>query len=144
MPKRGILRLCFEKLLSHSTEEKLLKPSGVSKKLFKEEVSRFSVENFCLTGRKNFVDEPFWLSESGIQKFHGKEGERLSHFSVKNFWSKCQKNSYGNPLVSHYFRVSKNFMLKKVMSRFSVELFMSHRTEELRRGTLLCFRKNLV
>ena len=50
-------------------------------------------------------------------------GERVSHFSVKNFWSKCQTLSYGNPLVRHYFRVSKNFMLKRVMSRFNVDIF---------------------
>ena len=52
-----------------------------------------------------------------------KRGEGVSHFSVKNFWSKCRKISYGNPLVRHYFRVSKKFMLTRVMSRFSVEFF---------------------
>ena len=37
--------------------------------------------------------------------------------------SQCQKFSWGNPLGCHYFRVSKNFMLQRVMSQFSVELF---------------------
>ena len=38
-----------------------------------------------------------------------KGGEGESHFSVKNFWSNFRKISYGNPLVCHYFRVSKKF-----------------------------------
>ena len=59
-----------------------------------------------------------------------RRGEGVSHFSVKNFWSKCQKFSYGNPLVRHCFRVSKNFMLKRVMSRCNVEIFLSHSTEK--------------
>ena len=31
--------------------------------------------------------------------------------------------SHSAPLGCHYFRLSKNFMLQRVMSRFSVELF---------------------
>ena len=54
------------------------------------------------------------------------------------FVSHCRKNSYRNPLVCYYFRVSKSFMLQKVMSRFSVENFLSHSTETFRRGTRLC------
>ena len=57
-------------------------------------------------------------------------GEGVSYFSVKNFWSKCQKFPYGNPLVRHYFRVSKNFMLMRVMSRFNIEIFLSHSTKK--------------
>ena len=40
--------------------------------------------------------------------------------------------------------VLKNFLLQRVMSRFSVENFLSHSTETFRRGTLLCFTKFLV
>ena len=51
----------------------------------------------------------------------------------------------------HYFRVSKNVRDKRRGdSRFSVENFLSHSKEKLRRGTLLCcvseifrLRKNL-
>ena len=35
-------------------------------------------------------------------------------------------------------------MLQRFMSRFSVENYLSHSTEKLRRGTLLCFTKFLV
>ena len=92
------------------------------------EYQDFVAKNCCLTVPKKFVDDSFCLSQSGIQKFYGKEGgEGVSQFSVKNFWSKCRKISYGNPLVCHYFRVSKNFMLKRVMSLFSVEIFFVSR-----------------
>ena len=36
------------------------------------------------------------------------------------------------------FPVSKNFTLKRAMSRFSVEIFLSRGTENFRRGTLQC------
>ena len=44
--------------------------------------------------------------------------------------------------------VSKNFMLQRVMSRFFVEIFLSHSAENFRRGTLYCcinfgYRKSL-
>ena len=39
--------------------------------------------------------------------------------------------------MCHKFRVSKNFMLKRVMSRF-LSNFLSHKANKLRRGTLLC------
>ena len=42
------------------------------------------------------------------------------------------------PLVFHWVRVTKNFMLQTVMSRFSVEIFLSHSTKTFRRGTHLC------
>ena len=78
------------------------------------------------------------------KKIMEKRGEGVTHFSVEKFLSECQTISYGNLLESHSFRVSKNFMLKKVMSRFSVDNFLSHRTEKLRRRTLLCFGNFLV
>ena len=38
------------------------------------------------------------------------------------------------------FRVSKNSMAKKGVSRFFVKIFLSHSAEKFRRGTHLCFR----
>ena len=35
-------------------------------------------------------------------------------------------------------------MLKRVMSRYSFEMFFSHSTKKLRRGSVLCFTKVLV
>ena len=42
------------------------------------------------------------------------------------------------------FRVSKNFMPKRGISRFPTEKLLSHSTEKLRRVTLLCFTNYLV
>ena len=44
----------------------------------------------------------------------------------------------------HWFRVSKKFMRKRGITRFSVQIFMSHSTENFCRGTLLWFRNFLV
>ena len=48
-----------------------------------------------------------------------------------------------NLLVFHDFRVSKAFIHKSGMSRFSVKKFLSHSTQCHRRGTFLCFRGSL-
>ena len=41
------------------------------------------------------------------------------------------KSFVGELLVCHYFRVSKKFTLQRVLSRFSIEIFLSHSTETL-------------
>ena len=48
-----------------------------------------------------------------------------------------------NLLVFHDFRVSKAFIHRSGMARFSVKKFLSHSTECHRRGTFLCFRGSL-
>ena len=108
--ERGISRLCIEKNLSHSAEK-------IRRRTF-----------LCLT--------KFLLSK----KFIDKRGEWGSiTILCLNFMSQCQQISYGNPLVCHYFRVSKNFLLKRIMSRFSVKNLLSHSSEKFRRGILYCF-----
>ena len=47
----------------------------------------------------------------------------------------------GNFLCFRKFRVSKNIMPMKRISRFSIENLLSQSTESFRRGTFLCFRK---
>ena len=47
----------------------------------------------------------------------------------------------GTLLRFRNFRVSKNFMHKKGISRFSSENLLSNCNEKLNRGTLLCFAK---
>ena len=59
-------------------------------------------------------------------------------FPLKIFCLTVPKNFVGNPLGCHHIRESKNFMLKRVMSRFFVEIFLFRSTEKLCRGTLLC------
>ena len=72
---------------------------------------------------------------SGIDRFYASESS-VTILCQKFFVSQCRKISLGNPAERHYFRVSKNFMLQRVMSRFSVENFLSHSAEKFRKGTL--------
>ena len=56
-----------------------------------------------------------------------KRGEEEDGGSIKIFpqifLSQCRNRLLGIPLVCHYFRVSKNFILEMAMPRFSVEIF---------------------
>ena len=54
----------------------------------------------------------------------------MSHFA---------ENFVGEPISFSLFWVSTTFMLQRVKSRFSVEIFSSHGAEKFCRGTLLCF-----
>ena len=68
-------------------------------------------------------------------------------FIRKFFVSQCQKSLQGNPSVMCFrnFPVAKSFLDKQWgVSRFSVENFLSHSAENIRRGTFLCFTKFLV
>ena len=66
-------------------------------------------------------------------------------FSFKIFCLTVSKNFVDEQFgVSENFGYRKNFLHEKGISRFSVENFLSHSTEKLRRRTLLCFRKILV
>ena len=78
----------------------------------------------------------------------------MSRFSIfcRNFFvSQCRKYWQVNPSVLCFrkFPVAKNFMDKRgVVSRFSVENFLSHRAEIFRRGIYYCcinfrYRKSL-
>ena len=60
------------------------------------------------------------------------------------FLSQYQKFSLVNTLVFQKILGMEIFFAKKGISLFSVEIFSSHSAEKFRRGTLLCFEKNLV
>ena len=63
-----------------------------------------------------------------------------SRFPVGNFVSQCRKISYVNPSVLCFrkFAVAKKYMDKREgeVSRCSLEDFLSHSAEKIRRGTL--------
>ena len=67
----------------------------------------FVGEPFCAVFQKKFMDKRGGVSRFSVEIF-------LSH-SAENF-----RKGGGNPLVFYYLRVSKKFMLQRVMSRFSV------------------------
>ena len=65
-------------------------------------------------------------------------------FPLNNFRLTVPKKFVEERVCFRKFRVSKNFMPQRGISRFSIENLLSHSTEKLRRGTLLCFTKILV
>ena len=145
---KRVSRFSREKFSSHSAEKfrrgtlLCFRKFQVEKKFMDKregEVSRFPSKVVCLTVPKNAVGEPFSLSLlSGIEKvwMRGwRGGGNIKIFCRKFLVSQGQKISQGSPLGCHYFRVSKNFMLQRVMSRFAVEIFLSHSAEIFRRGT---------
>ena len=73
------------------------------------------------------------------KKFMEKKGDGgASILSVDLFLSQSADKFRRGNLVCRYFRVSKKFMLQRVLSHFSVENFLSHSTETFRRETFLC------
>ena len=110
-------------------------------------ILRFSVENFLSHKNfvpKNFVEKPFCVSENfWFRKMLGiREGAGITIFRQKVLSHSTESFRRGTLLCFRKFWVSKNFMPKRGISRFSVENLLSHSTEIFRRGTLLCcFRK---
>ena len=73
------------------------------------------------------------------KKFLEKKGEGgVSIFSVENFLSQIAEKFRRGTFSLSFFRVSKKFMLRRVLSHFSIDFFLSHSTGTFRRGTLLC------
>ena len=106
----------------------------------------FSFKIFCPTVPKNLVGEHLGASENfGYQKILCIR-ERGYHVSrVESFLShSTEKFSWGTLRCFRKFRVSQNFMHKKVISLDSVEKFLSHSADKIRRRTLLCFERILV
>ena len=84
--------------------------------------------NFLSHSTKNFVWEPFcYRKVFWIRWLSG-----VSRFSIRNVLS-LSKEKTRNPSVFHQFQVSKNFMLTRGMSKFSVEIFLSRTIKKLRR-----------
>ena len=110
-------------------------------------VSKFSVEKFLSHSAEKFrwgtllcgVSENFWRRKK-LWKRWGR-GE-FRYFPSKTFCLKRPKSFARETFICLYFWVSKMFMLQRVLSRFSVEMFLSHSTESFRRGTLLCCVSN--
>ena len=74
------------------------------------EYEEFPSEFFCLTLPKNSAGVSFTVALiSGVQKvwIRGRGGIKIFH--RKFFASQCRKFLYRNPLLLHYFRVSKKF-----------------------------------
>ena len=107
----------------------------------------YPLKHFCLIRVPNhFVEEPFCLSENfwfrkilWMRGGGGGGGGSVTIFRRKFVVSQCQKISLRNPSVLCF----RTFPVAKIwirggggVSRFSVENFLSHRTEKFRGGTL--------
>ena len=67
------------------------------------------------------------------KKFMDKREREVSKFLSKSFCLTVPKNFVGEPFRVSLIRVSENFMLQRVISRFSVENFLCHSTEKSQR-----------
>ena len=107
----------------------------------------FLLKNICLTGPKNFVEEPFCVSENlWYRKMLGiREGAGVTIF-CQNCFVSVPKNFVGEPFCFTKFLVSKKFMDKRgggeeaegsITHNFLSKIFCLS-AEKFRRGTLLC------
>ena len=104
-------------------------------------VSRFSVE-FLLTVPKYFIGEHFGVSEKFFyRKFSFIGGGRGITVSSKFFVSQDRNEKLCKGTLLFFRKFSgneKNLWIRGGLSRFSVEIFMSHSAEKFSRGTLQC------
>ena len=102
---------------------------------------------FCLTVPKNFV----WKISGKEKKIFGSDrmsegggSIKSSRFPPKFSWLTVSKKFVGEPFcVSKFFWYGKKFRDIRGVSRFSVENFLSHLVGKIRRGAILCFKKNI-
>ena len=78
---------------------------------------------------------------SGIEKFYASERGGITFLRRKLLSHSTKKFRWGTVRCFRKFRVLQNFMHKKGISLNSVEKFLSHSADKIRRRTLL-FRKN--
>ena len=104
-------------------------------------VSRFSVEKFLSHCTKIFHLRTLWCFRNFLSKIfmHRRVGIAvLSKFFVSQ--DRSEKLCKGTLLFSRKFLVpKKNSWIRGGISRFSVENFLSHSAQKIRRGTLSCF-----
>ena len=103
----------------------------------------FPSKIFCRTEPKYFIGEHFGVSEIFlIEIFHPIGG---SHHAFVEFFLSHRTET--KSFVKEPFCFPENFWYRKIfwirggISRFSVEIFMSHSAEKFRKGILLFFRK---
>ena len=89
----------------------------------------FPSKLFCLTVPKNFVGEPFGISEKIWYRKILCFRELFHDFPSNFFVSQCRKISEGNPSVLCFRKIPvAKFMDKRGgVSRFSIENFLSHK-----------------
>ena len=108
----------------------------------------FPSKIFGLTVPKNFIGEHFGVTEIFLTKIfmHRRGGGGITVLSkIFCLTGPKRKALYGNPSVFQKISgIEKILLIRGGISRFSVEIFMSHSAEKFRKRTLLLFRKILV
>ena len=103
-------------------------------------VSTYSVGNVLSRSAEKFRrGNLYCCSIFGYWKSLDKKGVEYQHFPSKIFVSQCRKYSHVNPsgLCFRKLLVAKNLWIRGGgVSRYSVEKFLFHSAEKLRRGTL--------
>ena len=85
-----------------------------------------------------------FLHEGDITFISKRGGVGVARFSADFLMSHGTETFVGETFNVTLFRVLKNFIQMRDMSRFSVENFLFLSTEKIFKGTVLCFRKFLV
>ena len=110
-------------------------------------VSRFSVEVFVSLYRKISLENTLvFQKNSFIENFHAQEGGGASRFCRKFLSYRTETKSFVKEpaCFPEIFWYRKNLWIRGGLSRFAVEIFMSHSAENFRKGILLFLRKFLV
>ena len=111
--------------------------SGTEKVWIREgEYQDFPSNIFCLTVPKNFVGEPFSVSLiSGTEKVWIREGE-YQDFPSKILCLTVPQNFKVEPFNVSLISGTEKIWIRGVVSRFSVENFLSHSAEKFHSGAL--------
>ena len=113
-----------------------------------EEVLRFSVQNFLSHSTERLRRGSLLCSKKILRSktVRDTRGGEYHNFPSKLFCFTVPKNfvrePFSVPLISNIEKIW--IRGGEEVSRFSVDIFLSHSTENFRRGTLLCSRKLLV
>ena len=104
--------------------------------------------SFCLTVPKYFIGEHFGVSQKILLSkifMHRRGGWHHGFVGIFCLTGPKQKALKRNSSVFRNFSgIEKNLWIRGGLSRFSVEIFMSHSVENFRKGILLFLRKFLV
>ena len=143
----GVSRFSVENVMSHSAENfrRGILYCCIISRLRKSldrmggEYQDFPFKNLCLTVRKFFIEVSFTVSLIlGIEKVWISVGE-YHYFLSKFFRLTVPKISVGESFTVALFSGSEKVWIGwGGVSRFSVEIFTSHRADKPRRGVIYC------
>ena len=129
MQKNGKSRFSAKISLSHNTKKMFVVTTSKFQNIWDLEnflwYHDFPSNSYCLTVPKNFVRNHLMFQNAqmwGVKKIINKNG--ISRLPVENFFAhSAERFRCGKLWYIRKVRLSKNFMLKRVISFFSVDFF---------------------